>query len=172
MTRWTLAATIPLLLLFAIAPEQVLHVFGSSYDAGAAWLRILLIGQIVNVSVGAAGFVLIMAGRTGWDLTVYAASFVLDLAIALALVPALGPKGAAIAQTLTLVFSNVFRVLLVRRFVRILAVRPELRLVVPTVIGAVAMVLVHGWLAAPLGIDLLGTGCRRVVYYAAFLLFG
>lgn len=175
VTRWTLAATIPLLLLFAIAPEQVLHVFGSSYDAGAAWLRILLIGQIVNVSVGAAGFVLIMAGRTGWDLTVYASSFVLDLAIALALVPALGPKGAAIAQTLTLVFSNVFRVLLVRRFVGIWPYdRNYARLVVPTVIGAVAMVLVHGWLAGPRwGIDLLGTGLvGGLVYYAAFLLFG
>jgi O-antigen/teichoic acid export membrane protein len=76
VTRWTLALTVPLLLLFLIAPSQVLHLFGSEYDAGTAWLRILLIGQTVNVSVGAAGFVLIMVGRTGWDLTVYASSFV------------------------------------------------------------------------------------------------
>ena len=32
ITRWTLAATVPLLLLFLIAPEQVLKVFGSQYD--------------------------------------------------------------------------------------------------------------------------------------------
>ena len=94
VTRWTLALTVPLLLLFLIAPAQILHLFGSEYDAGTAWLRILLIGQTVNVSVGAAGFVLIMVGRTGWDLTVYASSFVLDLAIALLLIPHLGPTGA------------------------------------------------------------------------------
>ena len=81
-----------------IAPGPVLRLFGSDYDAGTAWLRILLIGQTVNVSVGAAGFILIMVGRTTWDLLVYASSFLLDLAMALLLVPHLGPKGAAIAQ--------------------------------------------------------------------------
>ena len=59
--------------------------------------------------MGAAGFVLIMVGRTVWDLVVYATSFVLDLAVAITLVPQLGPKGAAIAQSTTLIFSNAFR---------------------------------------------------------------
>jgi O-antigen/teichoic acid export membrane protein len=109
ITRWTLALTVPLLLLFMIVPGPVLRLFGSDYDAGTAWLRILLIGQAVNVSVGAAGFILIMVGRTTWDLAVYASSFLLDLAMALLLVPHLGPKGAAIAQATTLVFSNALR---------------------------------------------------------------
>ena len=127
VTRWTLGGTVPLLLLFLIAPAQVLHVFGSEYDAGTAWLRILLIGQTVNVSVGAAGFVLIMVGRTGWDLTVYASSFVLDLVIALLLIPHLGPTGAAIAQSTTLVFSNAFRALPGLAVRAHPAVRPGLR---------------------------------------------
>ena len=41
ITRWTLGGTIPLLLLFMIAPAAVLHLFGGSYDAGSAWLRVL-----------------------------------------------------------------------------------------------------------------------------------
>ena len=85
------------------------------------------------------------------------------------------PKGAAIAQTVTLIFSNVFRVLLVRRFVGIWPYdRDYARLIVPTLIGAIAMVLVHGWLAGPRwGIDLLGTALiGGAVYYGAFLLFG
>ncbi len=175
ITRWTLAGTIPLLLLFVIAPGPVLKVFGGGYDQGTAWLRILLIGQIVNVSVGAAGFVLIMVGRTGWDLLVYASSFLIDLTLAILLVPHLGPKGAAIAQATTLVFSNALRLGLVWRFVRIQPYnRYYLRLAVPAAIGAVAMLGVHSTLSGPKwGLDLLGTGLvGGLVYYTAFLLFG
>jgi O-antigen/teichoic acid export membrane protein len=175
ITRWTLAGTIPLLLLFLVAPGPVLKVFGGNYSTGTSWLRILLIGQIVNVSVGAAGFILIMVGRTGWDLLVYASSFALDLGVAVALVPSLGPKGAAIAQATTLVFSNAFRLLLVWRFVRIQPYnRYYVRLAIPAAIGAVAMIGVHSVLSGPKwGVDLLGTGLAGgIVYYAAFLLIG
>lgn len=175
ITRWTLGGTVPLLLLFMIAPGPVLKVFGGSYDAGTTWLRILLIGQIVNVSVGAAGFVLIMAGRTGWDLTVYASSFILDLAVAIVLVPHLGPTGAAIAQSTTLVFSNMFRLYLVWRFVHIQPYdRYYARLLIPTAIGAVAMIAIHAALAGPKwGVDLLATGIvGGAIYYVAFLFFG
>jgi O-antigen/teichoic acid export membrane protein len=175
ITRWTIAGTVPLLLLFAIAPGPVLRVFGGEYGAGTAWLRILLIGQIVNVSVGAAGFILIMVGRTGWDLLVYASSFLLDLVIAIALVPHLGPKGAAIAQASALVFSNAFRLALVWKFVHIQPYdKHYARLAIPAAIGAVAMLAVHSVLSGPKwGVDLLGTAAvGGLVYYTAFLLFG
>jgi O-antigen/teichoic acid export membrane protein len=175
ITRWTLALTIPLLLLFMIAPGPVLRLFGAHYDIGAVWLRILLIGQAVNVSVGAAGFILIMVGRTTWDLLVYASSFLLDLALALLLIPHLGPKGAAIAQAATLVFSNAFRLYLVWRFVRIQPYnRQYARLAIPAAIGAAAMIGIHSVLGGPKwALDLLGSGLvGGLVYYTAFLLFG
>jgi O-antigen/teichoic acid export membrane protein len=175
ITRWTLALTVPLLLLFMIAPGPVLRLFGSEYDAGTAWLRILLIGQAVNVSVGAAGFILIMVGRTTWDLAVYASSFVLDLAMALLLVPPLGPKGAAIAQASTLVFSNALRLYLVWRSVRIQPYdRDYARLLIPAAIGALAMLGAHSVLDGPKwALDLVGTGLiGGSVYSIALLLFG
>jgi O-antigen/teichoic acid export membrane protein len=175
ITRWTLALTVPVLLLFLIAPAQVLHLFGSSYDEGTAWLRTLLVGQAVNVSVGAAGFVLIMVGRTTWDLIVYSLSFVLDIVMALLLIPHLGPEGAAIAQASTLVFSNMLRLYLVWRFVHIQPYdRDYARMLIPTAIGAVAMIVVHSMLQGPKwGLDLLATGLiGGLAYYTAFLLFG
>jgi O-antigen/teichoic acid export membrane protein len=175
ITRWTLGGTIPLLLLFWIAPGPVLELFGGSYGEGAEWLRILLVGQIFNVSVGAAGFVLIMAGRTGWDLVVYASSFLLDLVVAFALVPSQGARGAAIAQATTLIFSNAVRLFLVWRFVRIQPYdRSYLRLLIPAAIGAVVMVVVHGALEGPKWLlDLVGTGLLGgAAYYVAFLFFG
>ncbi|MBI3648964.1 MAG: polysaccharide biosynthesis C-terminal domain-containing protein [Actinobacteria bacterium] len=175
ITRWTLAGTIPLLLLFVIAPAPVLRVFGSSYDTGTSWLRILLIGQIVNVSVGAAGFILIMVGRTGWDLAVYATSFAIDLAIAIVLVPHLGPTGAAIAQATTLVFSNVLRLYLVWRYVGIQPYnRYYARLALPAAITAGFMAAAHGMFSSRAWpVDLVGTGAvGAFVYLTAFLLFG
>ena len=68
VTRWTLAATIPVLLVLGILPEETLRIFGPEFTSGADALRILIVGMIVPVMVGTVGFILIMAGRTGWDL--------------------------------------------------------------------------------------------------------
>lgn len=141
ITRWTIAGTVPLLLLLAIQPAAVLHVFGSGFQTGSTALRILLIGQAVNVSVGAVGFILIMVGRTGWDLTVYAGSVVLDFALALALAPSFGIDGAASAQSITLIASNALRLYLVWRFVRIQPYnRAYVRLAIPASAAAAVMV--------------------------------
>jgi O-antigen/teichoic acid export membrane protein len=171
ITRWTLAGTIPLLLLFAIAPVPVLRVFGTHYASGSTWLRVLLIGQTVNVSVGAAGFILIMVGRTGWDLAVYAASFVLDLVVAIILVPHMGPMGAAIAQASALVLSNALRLYLVWRFIQIQPYdRDYARLAIPAAAGAAVMLVVHAWLSGPKwGIDLAGTALLGGMAYLVVL---
>jgi O-antigen/teichoic acid export membrane protein len=151
VTRWTLAATIPVLLVLAILPGQVLRIFGADFVAGEAALRILVIGMIVPVMVGTVGFILIMAGRVGWDLLVYMAAFALDVVLAFALAgpDALGIRGAAIAQACTLTFSALARLLLVRRFLNIWPFEAAFwKLVPPTLAGAAAMWLTH--LALPL----------------------
>jgi O-antigen/teichoic acid export membrane protein len=172
LARWTLAGTIPLLLLLVIVPGPVLKVFGAHFDSGTAALRILLIGQIVNVAVGSVGFILIMVGRTGWDLTVYAGSFLLDLAVAFALAPHLGARGAAIAQAVTLTVSNAGRLYLVWRFVRIQPFsRHYFRLGIPAGIAAVGMAAVHlGLRHASWPADLVATGVAGLIVYGAVFL--
>ena len=142
VTRWTLTATIPVLLVLAILPGPVLRIFGAEFVAGQDALRIVIVGMIVPVMVGTVGFILIMAGRTGWDLLVYVGGFAIDVVVALLLAgPAqLGIRGAAIAQAITLSFSAVARLYLVRRFLGIWPFDGAyLRLVVPTLVGAAAM---------------------------------
>jgi O-antigen/teichoic acid export membrane protein len=176
ITRWTVAGTIPLLLLMLIVPSAILQVFGgATFTSGTTALRILVVGQAINVSVGAAGFVLIMAGRTGWDLVVYATSALIDLVLAIALVPVLGIEGAAIAQAVTITLSNWLRLWLVRRHVGIFPWdRTYLRLAIPTVACAAVMLL----LAAVLGgaawyVQLVGVGLAGgLVYLPVLLLFG
>jgi hypothetical protein len=105
--------------------------------------------MIVPVMVGTVGFILIMAGRTGWDLLVYVGGFAIDVGIAIVLArpDVLGIRGAAIAQAATLTFSAVARLLLVRRFLGIWPFdASHLRLVVPTVIGGLVMAGLHATL--------------------------
>ncbi len=142
VTRWTLAATIPVLLVLAILPGPVLRIFGGEFVEGEVALRILIVGMIVPVMVGTVGFILIMVGRTGWDLLVYVGGFTIDVALALTLArpEALGVRGAAIAQAATLTLSAIARLLLVRRFLGIWPFDPSyLRLVAPALIGAGVM---------------------------------
>jgi O-antigen/teichoic acid export membrane protein len=172
ITRWTVAGTIPLLLLMLIVPGPILQIFGGKeFTHGVTALRILLVGQAVNVSVGAAGFVLIMAGRTGWDLVVYALSFLLDLVLSLVLVAAYGIEGAALSQAITIVCSNALRLYLVYRFVHIHPYdRHYARLLVPAAIAAAVILVAHVALRhAAWPVDLLGTAAVGGVAYIVSL---
>jgi len=131
-----------------------------------------VIGQAINVSVGAAGFVLIMAGRTGWDLTVYVLSAALDIALSFLLVPKFGIEGAAAAQAITIACSNWLRLVLVQRFVGIFPWdRSYVRLVIPAAACALAMLAASAvipdakWL-----LQLLVMGVVGLVAYVPVLL--
>ena len=178
VTRWSLAATIPVLLALAILPEQVLRIFGKDFGSGAGALRILIIGMIVPVMVGTVGFILIMAGRTGWDLLVYLGGFAIDVSVALLLArpEVLGIRGAAIAQAATLTFSAIARLLLVRRFLGIWPFDAGyLRLVVPALVGGAVMWVAHlvlpeaKWLVNLVASAALGAAAYAVVLLAVGL---
>lgn len=167
LTRWTLAATIPAFLALALMPDEALKIFGSEFSGGRTALLILIAGQFINVATGSVGFVLIMVGRTGWDLAVYAASLVLNLGLAFWLCPRYGMEGAAVANAVTFALSKWARLALVRRFVAIQPYdRQYGRLVVPTLMGGVVMWAVHQ--VAPGGFltDLLLSGAAGTAAYA------
>jgi O-antigen/teichoic acid export membrane protein len=174
LTRWTIAATIPLFLVLVVAPGPALRLFGSGFTGGKAALLILLAGQFINVFTGSVGFVLIMVGRTGWDLIVYGASLVLNIGLAFWLCPDHGMVGAAIANAVTFALSKWARLALVRHFVRIQPYdRSYLRLLAPTGICFGVMWIVHqvagaGWL-----VDLFATGVSGTIAFAvAYLAIG
>jgi O-antigen/teichoic acid export membrane protein len=174
ITRWTLAATLPLFITLILTPASALRLFGSEFGQGRSALVILLVGQLVNVATGTVGFVLIMSGHTGWDLLVYAASVSFDVVVATILIAGLdlGMMGAATAGALTMGLSNVARLLLVHRFVRIQPFdRHFMRLGVPVLAAAGAGLAAHLILGnASWPVDLLGTGLVVAVVYFGVLL--
>ena len=171
LTRWTIAATMPVFLLLAVAPDDVLRVFGSEFSGGEAALLILAVGQLVNIATGSVGFVLIMVGRTGWDLLVYAGSVVMNLGLAFWLCPKYGMEGAAIANAATFAASKWARLALVKRFVDIQPYdRHYWRLLAPTVAGLAAMYLIHQVVPGGFLFDLLATGVGGTAVYAGVYL--
>ena len=174
VTRWTLVATLPMFLALFVVPGAFLRLFGSGFSGGETALLILLAGQLVNISTGSAGFVLIMTGRTGWDLLVYAISLVLDLSLAFWLCPRYGIEGAAIANAITFAISNVIRLILVKRFVGIQPYdRHYGRLLAPAAAALALMLLVHRALSAGWAIDLVTTvACGLAAYGATYLAVG
>lgn len=174
LTRWTIAATMPVFLLLLVAPEEALRVFGGRFSEGQLALLILIAGQFINIATGSVGFVLIMVGRTGWDLAVYGASLTINLGLAFWLCPRYGMEGAAIANAVTFALSKWARLYLVRRFVNIQPYdRDYLRLIVPTLAALVAMWAIHTLVAANWLVDLLATGgIGSLVYVLVYLAVG
>jgi O-antigen/teichoic acid export membrane protein len=171
LTRWVVMGTLPVLLLLLVVPGPVLRIFGASFESGTTPLRILLIGQAVNVAVGSVGFILIMVGRTGWDLVVYAGSFLIDLVLSFALASRFGAEGAATAQAVTLVVSNTARLWLVWRFVHIQPFdRNYVRLAIPAATAGIVMVVIHLALrGSSWPVDLIATGAAGAIAYVPML---
>jgi len=174
LTRWTMAVTLPIFVVLAVTPEAALRLFGGEFGAGRTALLILLFGQLVNVATGTVGFILIMVGRTGWDLVVYAASVAFDIGAAVLLIGGLelGMEGAAIAGALTMALSKLARLWLVWRFVHIQPFdRDYARLLIPTIVGLALGAGAHLALAGgPWPADLLGTAAAASVAYFPTLL--
>lgn len=172
LTRWTIAATLPAFLLLAVAPDSVLRMFGPGFGTGRAALLILLAGQLLNITTGSVGFVLIMVGRTGLDLAVYVGSLVLDIALAVFLASRYGIEGAAVANAVTFGVSNVVRLILVYRVVGIQPYDKDyLRLIPPAATGLLVMLVAHRlvpdrWLADLLVTGLLGLAAYLLAYLA------
>ena len=177
LTRWTMAVTLPMFVVLAVTPGSALRLFGSDFGQGRTALLILLLGQLVNVATGTVGFILIMVGRTGWDLVVYAGSIAFDVAAAVMLIGGLelGMEGAAIAGALTMALSKLARLWLVWKFVNIQPFdRQYARLAIPTLAGLAAGVATHLLLAdGSWPVDLVGTGVAvGVVYFGVLLAAG
>jgi O-antigen/teichoic acid export membrane protein len=174
LTRWIVASTLPIVLVVLFATDEALRLFGDDFSGGQTALVIVLLGQFVNAATGGGGLVLIMVGRTGWDLAVYGGSLVLNLSLAFALCPDHGIVGAAIANAVTFAASNAARLLLVRHFVGIQPYDRRYLRLGPAVVGGVVAAWVAHSLAPGEGlVSLAVTGiATTVVFGAGVVAFG
>ncbi|MEV6653441.1 oligosaccharide flippase family protein [Streptomyces sp. NPDC051219] len=114
-TRWMVLFTWPLFVIVACFPATVLSVFGAGFDQGTAALLVLCAASAVNIAVGNAQTVLLMAGKSVWHLVVTGAAFAVHLAIGLFAVPRWGVVGAAASWGAAIIVENLVSAWLVHR---------------------------------------------------------
>jgi O-antigen/teichoic acid export membrane protein len=118
-TSWVVATTRPIHLLVGLLAPVVLFVFGHGYDEGS-WVVVILAGSmLVATGCGMVTTVLVMAGRTRWNLLNVAIALVSNVVLNVLLIPRMGITGAAVAWGVAIVLSNVIPLAQVRRLLGI-----------------------------------------------------
>ena len=116
---WMLLAIAPVSLVLLFAPGLVLQLFGPNFTEGEWALRILTIGQLVNVGTGSVGPLLMMTGYEKLLRNIVIVSAILNLAGNLVLVPIYGAIGAAASTASCVAFMKITCWVAVRRKLKI-----------------------------------------------------
>lgn len=111
--------SLPLALGAIFLAGPILDVFGADFAGGATALRILCLGQIVQVATGLAGTILIMIGEAAQTIWAVAAGTAVNLLLSAALIPDFGAEGAAAGTAASIIVTNVLMVALLWRRKRI-----------------------------------------------------
>lgn len=139
----------PFFIVLAIFGDAVLSLFGPGFDAGAESLAILALAMGLATAAGTVQTILLMGGRSSWQLADKSLALVLNVALNLAFVPMWGIEGAALAWAVTIVLDTAVVVYQVQHLMHL---RPQMRTM---------------WVAAGLSTGAVGTPAA-----ASRLLFG
>jgi O-antigen/teichoic acid export membrane protein len=119
-TRWGLMLTLPFaVILFGLSRELLTVVFGPGYAPAAVALRILVVGQLVNVGTGAVAMLLIMSGRQRLWLIIGGCAFALSCALNWLWIPRYGIDGAAAGTSVSVAIMFLVALMIVRRQLRV-----------------------------------------------------
>lgn len=104
---WLMTFTWPIYLSLAVMAPVALGVFGPEFLAGQAALVILSLTMLIPTGVGPVDSVLLMGGKSSWQMVNAVVALILNVALNLILVPELGITGAAIAWAGSLLVMNL-----------------------------------------------------------------
>lgn len=117
--RWVVWTVWPMYLVLATLPEPLLRLFGEEYVAAGSTVTVLALATCLSAASGSVDTVLLMSGRSWLSLGNWAAALVIDLGLALVLIPRYGILGAAIAWAVSIVARNLGPLLQVRHILRV-----------------------------------------------------
>ncbi len=118
-TWWLMALTWPVYITLAIFAPFLLEVYGHRFAAGTAALMILCLAQLFNLGTGNVTIVLLMVGKSSWNMYNAAGSLAVNIGLNIVLIPRLGITGAAIAWAASIVCNNLAALLQVNYLLRI-----------------------------------------------------
>lgn len=148
VTRWAVALAVPPLVVCAVMPVTVLHIWPNGSADAADALRITCLAQLVCTAVGSVNYLLIMAGHQRATLLNGLPAVAANLLLSFLLIPALGVTGAALANGVAMTAANVVGLLQVRS---LLGIHPfDRSLLRPLLAGVPCAVVVFAVGSVPL----------------------
>lgn len=106
-TTWLILLNWPLYLLLAIFAAPLLGLLGPDYLAGQDVVLVLAAAMLLASACGMVNTVLIMAGRTSWNLLNAVLALGVNIVADLILIPKVGILGAGIGWALAIAVSNL-----------------------------------------------------------------
>jgi O-antigen/teichoic acid export membrane protein len=118
-TTWLMLAAWPLYLTMILMAPALLSVFGDRYQEAQDAIAILGGAMLVATAVGPVDMVLLMAGKSAWNLANTVVALTANVVLNLLLIPDFGLRGAATAWGISILLNNLLPLLQVKRFVGI-----------------------------------------------------
>ncbi|MDQ4142872.1 MAG: polysaccharide biosynthesis C-terminal domain-containing protein [Actinomycetota bacterium] len=143
---WTIVPSWPLYVLLFIFAHPVMEFFGPQFVEGVPALRILSAAMLFNLGTGEVTTLLLMGGKSSWNLFNNSISLAINLSLNLILIPRWGIEGAAVAWTLSILFDNIVPLIQIGVLMKIRLFGPAYFRAVATAIGSYAATGVV-WLA-------------------------
>jgi O-antigen/teichoic acid export membrane protein len=106
-TAWLMLASWPIYISMVVMAPGLLALFGQRYQQASTALVILGAGMLVATAVGPIDMVLLMAGKSRWNLANTVVALGLNVGLNLLLIPRWGITGAAIAWSASILANNL-----------------------------------------------------------------
>jgi len=139
-TGWTVLISGPMYLTMAIFPSVLLRPFGHGFHGGALTLSVLAIAAFAGAATGSVTVILLMGGKSSWNLINTSAALSADLVIGIMLIPHLGLLGAAISTDVGLLIANLLPVVQVYRLYRMHPFGEGFRVAMAASLGCFALI--------------------------------
>lgn len=114
-TKLVVILALPLIAVMQIIPEFFMSFFGEGFDEGAYLLRILVVGQFVNVATGGVSYLLVMSGNEKDLRSAVLISGSLAIILGFTLIPLYGVVGSATATAIAVAAQHLLAVWWVRK---------------------------------------------------------
>jgi O-antigen/teichoic acid export membrane protein len=118
-TWWVMMGSWPVYFVLAVWAPLLMRLFPKGLTGGAEALTILSLGMLVSMACGPVSAILLMGGHAVWNLANTAISLVVNVVLALVLIPHYHVQGAAVATSVGIALNNLLALLEVGVFMRL-----------------------------------------------------
>jgi O-antigen/teichoic acid export membrane protein len=139
-TGWVVLVSGPIYLVMSIFPEILLWPFGPGFLDGAPALTVLAIGAFAGAATGSVTVILLMGGKSSWNLFNTSIALAADVVIGVLLIPRIGLIGAAISTDVAVLIANVLPVIQVHRLYRMHPFGRGFRVAMTASLGCFALI--------------------------------